>query len=113
LAHRRNANAVWEDYLTQAKLAEQMRHAMTFRCLGVEWARGSCNQGQPFLAAATVGIRAALFKHILEPEGAEGVAESDQATLKGNERCAVIDASRDVQRVADDAWTVVRQRLKL
>src|SRR5262249_32931206 len=29
------------------------------------------------------------------------------------ERCAVIDASRDVQRVADDTWTVVRQRLNL
>ena len=29
------------------------------------------------------------------------------------ERCAVIDASRDVQHVADEAWTIVRQRLKL
>ena len=36
-------------------------------------------------------------------------------TIAKNEpgRCAVIDASRDVQRVADDAWAAVRQRLQL
>jgi dTMP kinase len=29
------------------------------------------------------------------------------------ERCAVIDASRDTQHVAEEAWTAVRQRLNL
>jgi dTMP kinase len=29
------------------------------------------------------------------------------------ERCAVIDASRDVQHVADEAWRIVRQRFEL
>jgi dTMP kinase len=29
------------------------------------------------------------------------------------ERCAVVDASKDVQRVADEVWSVVRQRFKL
>jgi hypothetical protein len=29
---------------------------------------------QPFLAIATLEIRAALFKHVLWPEGADGLA---------------------------------------
>jgi hypothetical protein len=52
LAHRRNANAVWKDDVAQAKLAEQMRHAIAFRCLGVEQVRGSCNHERPFIATA-------------------------------------------------------------
>ncbi|MGO8954812.1 MAG: dTMP kinase [Rhodomicrobium sp.] len=29
------------------------------------------------------------------------------------QRCAVVDASKDVQRVADEAWAIVRERFKL
>jgi hypothetical protein len=73
LAHRRNANAVCEDGVAQAKPAEQMRHVITFRYPGLEWARGLLQSGAAFPSMATVGIRAALFKHILWLEDAEGL----------------------------------------